>query len=559
MFIGPSANAIHLMGNKAEAKRRMIAAGIPCVPGYEGKDQSDKAFVSAAEKIGYPVMVKAAAGGGGRGMRLVEKRDLLVAALASARSEALGAFSSDELILERAVREPRHVEVQVFGDSHGNVIHLGERDCSVQRRHQKVVEESPCPVMTSGLREKMGRAAVEATRSIAYEGAGTVEFLLDRDGQFYFLEMNTRLQVEHPVTELITGFDLVAMQLRVARGERLPLSQDELQLRGHAIEVRLYAEDPANNFLPASGHVRVWRPAIGDGVRIDHGLNDGQDISPFYDSMIAKVIAWGEDRDQARRRLVRALHDTVIFGPVTNRDFLISILQHPVFANGGATTGFLPDHFREVKAVRPTSPQGAIAAVLQYVSARCRASVKAVAMSSVLADWASAGRLASRFRYDIGSDAALEFRVSPVGIDAYVIEQGDEVHTLTILARDDNMARVLMNGIQKTVRYLAVDDEHLHLAIDGASFLFDNLLAHAADAEVTASSGAVKAPMHGKLLHLHVAAGDIVSEGAALAVIEAMKMEHEVIAEVGGRIRAVHVALGDQITASTLMIEIDPA
>ncbi len=557
-FIGPSADAIRVMGNKAEAKRRMIAAGIACVPGYEGKDQTDAAFIAAADKIGLPLMVKAAAGGGGRGMRLVERKEQLVAALAAARSEALNAFGSDELILERALQKPRHVEVQIFGDAHGNVIHLGERDCSVQRRHQKIVEEAPCPVMTPQLREKMGRAAVEAARNIGYEGAGTVEFLLDRDGVFYFLEMNTRLQVEHPVTELVTGLDLVALQLRVARSETLPLTQADVRLCGHAIEARLYAEDPANNFLPASGRVSVWRPAAGEGVRIDHGLKEGQDISPFYDPMIAKIIAFGRNRDEARRRLVRALHETVVFGPVTNRDFLIGILEHARFAAGEATTGFLSDHFGDLQRRQPSSLQGAVAAVLQCRAARERAAAAAVALSPALRDWASAGHIASRFRYDLGAEKPSDFRVVALGGESYSVEEGNSVHTLAVLAEADNTSRIFIDNVQKTVHHEAADDARLHLAIDGASFLFDNLLARPKNAEASASGGHVKAPMHGKLLRLHVAVGDSVREGQLLAVLEAMKMEHEVAAALAGRVTAVNVAPGDQVPAAALMIEIEP-
>ncbi|MEQ8803451.1 MAG: biotin carboxylase N-terminal domain-containing protein, partial [Haliea sp.] len=293
VFIGPSARAIELMGNKAAAKRLMLAADVPCIPGYQDQDQSDTALVEAAQRIGTPLMVKAAAGGGGRGMRLVLDPVDLPAALAAARSEAENAFGSGELILEKALLQPRHVEIQVFSDSHGNHVHLGERDCSIQRRHQKVVEESPCPVMTPELRVAMGEAAVNAARSIDYCGAGTVEFLLDVDQRFYFLEMNTRLQVEHPVTEMVTGLDLVALQLQVAQGYPLPLSQADVALHGHALEVRLYAEDTVNDFLPASGTVYRWHPPHGEGIRVDHDLVEGQEVSPFYDPMIANIIAWG--------------------------------------------------------------------------------------------------------------------------------------------------------------------------------------------------------------------------------------------------------------------------
>ena len=361
VFIGPTSDAINLMGNKAEAKRRMIEADVPCVPGYEGEDQSDAAMMKAAGKIGFPLMVKAASGGGGRGMRLVEKADGVADALNAARSEALNAFGSDELILERAIIKPRHVEVQVFADTLGNVIHLGERDCSVQRRHQKVVEEAPCPIMTEELRVRMGAAAVEAARSIDYRGAGTVEFLLDGNGEFYFLEMNTRLQVEHPVTEMITGLDLVALQIQVAEGRPLGLSQEDISLNGHAIEVRLYAEDPAQDFLPVTGAIDLWQPATGEGVRVDAGIETGMEISPFYDPMVAKVIAWGDSREIARHRLINALKETALFGSTTNRSFLIDVLGREAFAKGEATTAFIGDEFTEadLAVAAPTFAQAA--------------------------------------------------------------------------------------------------------------------------------------------------------------------------------------------------------
>ncbi|MEH6402804.1 MAG: acetyl-CoA carboxylase biotin carboxylase subunit [Sneathiella sp.] len=348
-FIGPDSNAIRVMGNKAGAKRRMIAAGVPCVPGYEGEDQSDNQFLIAANKIGFPVMVKAAQGGGGRGMRLVKKPEKLEKTLKTARSEAKNAFGSDELILEKAVIEPRHIEIQIFADTHGNVVHMGERDCSIQRRHQKVIEEAPSPIMTDDLRSRMGNAAIAAATEINYYGAGTVEFLLTKEGAFYFLEMNTRLQVEHPVTEFITGFDLVEWQLRISRGEKLPQMQSDISMTGHAIEARLYAEDPYNNFLPKVGTLIEWAPATGTGVRVDHGLQSGLEITPHYDPMIAKIIAHGNTREAARTRLISALKDTVDLGLVTNRLFLIECLEDEAFIRGDVTTAFIDTHFPKEK------------------------------------------------------------------------------------------------------------------------------------------------------------------------------------------------------------------
>ena len=326
-FIGPPAEAIRLMGSKRLSKIAMQEAGVPCVPGYQGEDQSDDTLIKEAEAVGLPLMIKASAGGGGRGMRVVTEPQQIAAQLKSARQEAKSSFGNDELILERAVINPRHVEIQVFGDHHGNVIHLGERDCSVQRRHQKVVEEAPSPVVDEDLRRRMGEAAVNAAKACDYVGAGTVEFLLGADGEFYFLEMNTRLQVEHPVTELVTGQDLVAWQLRVAAGEPLPLTQEQVRLTGHAMEVRLYAEDPAQGYLPQTGPVLSWRPASGEGVRIDHGLVDGAEVGSHYDPMLAKIIAFGASRDEARRRLIRAVEDTVLMGLDDNRRFLERVMN----------------------------------------------------------------------------------------------------------------------------------------------------------------------------------------------------------------------------------------
>ena len=345
-FIGPPADAIDAMGNKAEAKRLMLKANVPCVPGYQGTDQSTSTLIKEANQIGYPVMVKAAAGGGGRGMRLVHSEKGIKDSINLARSEALSAFGSDELIIEKAVQNPRHVEVQIFGDKHGNIIHLGERDCSVQRRHQKVVEESPCPVMTKQLRHKMGEAAINAAKAVSYYGAGTVEFLLDENlTDFYFLEMNTRLQVEHPVTELVTGLDLVALQISVANGEPLPYSQQDIQLKGHAIEVRLYAEDPENDYMPTVGSIDLWEPAKGKDVRVDCGIDSHSEVSPFYDAMLAKIIAHGETREVARNKLVNAVSSSVLLGLTTNTKFLVDVLELPKFIEGQASTALLAEAF----------------------------------------------------------------------------------------------------------------------------------------------------------------------------------------------------------------------
>ena len=379
VWVGPPPPAMAAMGNKAGAKRLMKAAGVPCIPGYDDTGQSNAALTQAAQTIGTPLMIKATAGGGGRGMRLVTSLDDFASALATARSEAQNAFGSAEVILEKALIEPRHVEVQVFADTQGNVVHLGERDCSVQRRHQKLIEEAPSPAVNPALRRRMGAMAVEAARAIGYVGAGTIECLLDAAGDFYFMEMNTRLQVEHPVTEALTGFDLVEWQLRVACGEALPVTdQDDILRRfetgGHAIEVRLCAEDPAQNFLPQSGRVLTWRPA--PGVRIDAALEDGLDIPPFYDSMLAKVIAHapaGDDaRDHAREQLAHALDATLLLGFASNKSFLAACLTHPHFAAGQATTAFIAEAGTTLIPPAPADAPAVLAAAL-YAWRACQA------------------------------------------------------------------------------------------------------------------------------------------------------------------------------------------
>ncbi len=357
------------MGNKAGAKKIMQAAGVPCVPGYQGDDQSDAAMLAEAEKIGFPVMIKAVAGGGGRGMRLVVDAAAFPDMLRSARSEAQGAFGDAGVILERAIVDPRHIEIQVFGDRHGNAIHLGERDCSVQRRHQKLIEEAPSPAVSPELRERMGAIAVTAIKSIGYEGAGTLEFLLDGKGEFYFMEMNTRLQVEHPVTEAITGLDLVELQLRVAAGEPLGIRQQDIKFSGHAIEVRLCSEDAAQDFMPQSGQMALWQ--VPDALRVEHALQSGSGIPPFYDSMIAKLISHGATRDEARRKLIHGLEQMVAFGVTTNQAFLAACLRHPAFAAGEATTAFIGKYRDDLLAPHAGAPSdAALAALLLYVSDR---------------------------------------------------------------------------------------------------------------------------------------------------------------------------------------------
>ena len=546
-FIGPPAEAIRLMGSKRLSKIAMQEAGVPCVPGYQGEDQSDDTLIKEAEAVGLPLMIKASAGGGGRGMRVVTEPQQIAAQLKSARQEAKSSFGNDELILERAVINPRHVEIQVFGDHHGNVIHLGERDCSVQRRHQKVVEEAPSPVVDEALRRRMGEAAVNAAKACDYVGAGTVEFLLGADGEFYFLEMNTRLQVEHPVTELVTGQDLVAWQLRVAAGEPLPLTQEQVRLTGHAMEVRLYAEDPAQGYLPQTGPVLSWRPASGEGVRIDHGLVDGAEVGSHYDPMLAKIIAFGASRDEARRRLIRAVEDTVLMGLDDNRRFLAAILRHPEFAAGDATTAFIDGPFADDPGLRAADTPEAL-----------------WALAALLLTRIGAGDAAGRAGYR-------NWHSSGVGAQPLVLAQGDRERTLYLTpdgihggpdltldaVHDDGTLIATLDGVRRRYHWL-YRDGRVWLQDGGLRACFEERTHRASGGEQGPGSGQLKAPMDGAVIEVNAAAGDTVKRGQTLAVLEAMKMEHALKADCDGTVDTVTVSAGDQVKRQQLLITVTP-
>ena len=524
-FIGPSVEAIELMGSKRLSKLAMLDAGVPCIAGYQGSAQDDATLQQEAERIGFPLMIKASAGGGGRGMRLVHQREQLLEQLRTARSEAMHAFGSDELILEQALIDPRHVEVQLFGDSQGNLIYLGERDCSIQRRHQKVIEEAPCPVMTPELRQAMGEAALKAGRAVNYVGAGTVEFLLDRNGRFYFLEMNTRLQVEHPVTELITGLDLVAWQLHIAAGHPLPLAQADVVLSGHAMEVRLYAEDPAEGFLPQTGDVLRWDPA--PDVRIDHGLREGEKISPFYDPMLGKLFAHGASREEARRKLLRAVEDTVLLGVTTNQRLLADLLKHPGFIAGDFSTAFIAEHFGEIPPKVPSEEQLSLAAALFYRHS-------ADQHPQGLAGWRNNATVACTYRLEVNG----------------------EIHAVTTdalpLTTDGRWATLELNGIRRRIAY-HLDDTQLWLP--GMKVI--NRSQQVASRQADASSGTVKAPMDGAIVDIRVSVGERVSKGQLLLVLEAMKMEHPLKACIDGIIKGVQVVTGDQVRNRQVLLEIE--
>ncbi|SHK88779.1 geranyl-CoA carboxylase alpha subunit [Bradyrhizobium lablabi] len=547
VFIGPSPEAIKAMGNKAAAKAIMQAAGVPCVPGYQGADQGDAVMLAEARKIGFPVMIKAVAGGGGRGMRLVADAAAFPDALRSARSEAQSAFGDPTVILERAIVDPRHIEIQVFGDRYGNAIHLGERDCSVQRRHQKLIEEAPSPAVSPTLRERMGAVAVNAIKSLAYEGAGTLEFLLDQSGEFYFMEMNTRLQVEHPVTEAITGLDLVELQLRMASGEPLGLRQQDIKLSGHAIEVRLCSEDVAHDFMPQSGKMALWQ--MPEEIRAEHALQSGFEIPPFYDSMIAKLISHAATRHEARRRLIHGLEQTVAFGVTTNQAFLAACLRHPAFAAGEATTAFIGKHRDGLLALSKETPSDiALAALLLYVS------------DPHAPPWRSGRTLAATFPLPLrielnGSIHDLEIVRERDGGYVASLDGGEHRFEIDELGRDS--IRFRSNGLMESARFFR-DADRLYILHRGVTFAVRDLtLAAPVAAAAAGSDGKVRAAMNGRVVAVLVKPGERVAAGQPVMTLEAMKMEHVHAATIAGTISAIDVAEGEQVTTGKIVVEIE--
>ena len=534
VFIGPPAAAIRAMGDKAAAKRRMHDAGVPCAPGYLGEEQAESRFVAEAARIGVPLLVKAVAGGGGRGMRRVDELARLPEALASARREAESAFGDGTLMLEALIEHARHIEIQVFADEHGRAVHLGERDCTAQRRRQKVLEEAPSPIVTPALRERMGADAVAAALAVGYRGAGTIEFIVDGQGRHYFLEMNTRLQVEHPVTEAITGLDLVEWQLRVAQGEPLPLEQAQVSFSGHAIEVRLVAEDPYDGWKPQAGPVLGWQPDDAHGVaRIDHGIAEGGEVPPYYDAMVAKFIAHGHDRADAVRRLTRALEAVPLFGVANNGRFLRDLLHHPRFTAATMTTTLLDewaDAGNEPLLQRPEPPDQAwalAAAVLAGPSAYRPASVAQFDLTLI--------------RRGGGQGQRRTLRVPSAA--------------LRVLAFDGARLRYTDGGIERSVRAIR-DDGAVHLAIDGAVFVFTEDSAYPARHDQPDPSRA-RAPVAGVVAQVLVQPGDWVEAGQRLLCVEAMKMEMWLTAPAAGSVRAVNTALKAPVAAGAVLVELE--
>jgi 3-methylcrotonyl-CoA carboxylase alpha subunit len=554
VFIGPPAEAIRAMGSKAAAKALMQAHGVPVVPGYHGEAQDPGRLAEEAGRIGFPVMIKASAGGGGRGMRIVRKAEEFARALDGAKREAAGAFGDDRVLLERYLEQPRHIEVQVFGDSHGNIVHLHERDCSIQRRHQKVVEEAPAPGLEPKRRKAMGEAAVAAARAVGYVGAGTVEFIVEEDA-FYFMEMNTRLQVEHPVTEAVTGLDLVEWQLCVAAGETLPLAQEEIAVSGHAIEVRLYAENPERGFLPATGILHGLRFPAGEGVRVDTGVKQGDAVTPFYDPMIAKIIAWADDRDDARRRLCRALADTAVLGVATNLGFLARVAADPDFSAGAVDTGFI-ERRREALLPAPCPPPDIALA--------------AAALYRVLRDLAgSADPWSRRDGWRLNQPPApqtisLRCGAAEASIDTTTIDTGWQLriggrdYAVTAEAGEDGRLAATLDGARSSAIVL----QHAHrlaVFISGENWEFEIVDPLAPPEGADLGAGRLTAPMPGRVIELLVTPGAAVRKGQPLVVIEAMKMEHTIAAPHDGVVAAVNFAAGDLVEEGAELIALGEA
>jgi len=572
VFIGPPAEAISKMGLKDEAKRLMQLADVPVVPGYLGQDQSEDHLLAEAREIGFPVLIKAVAGGGGKGMRKVDSADAFEDALAAARREAKGAFGDDRVLIEKCIEVPRHIEIQVFADRHGNAVHLFERDCSLQRRHQKVVEEAPAPGMTGQQRDDMGKAAVAAAKAIGYVGAGTVEFIVDvanglKDAPFFFMEMNTRLQVEHPVTELITGEDLVEWQIRVAAGELLPRVQDDIELDGHAVEVRLYAENPQQEFLPATGRLERFRPPEDvDFLRVDTGVREGDAVGEHYDPMIAKIIAWGEDREAVLAHLARGLEETEVAGLTTNLAFLRRAAGHPEFVAGAIDTGFIASHIGEL-VEQPASPgmDTLALACLGLLAARYERAAEAAARDN---DPASPWHWPTGWRPNLPVEEVQRFEAATGAEIAVTIVSVDEGYRFEAGGKSVQAALRSFGGDEpleaeidgRTVKASVLAGQEEVTVIQGGRTLGLHRLSAKFDPDEDADGpGTLAAPMPGKILELRVEDGETVEKGQTVLLMEAMKMEYTLTAPRAGKLAGLAVEVGSQVAEGELLARIEEA
>ncbi len=549
VFVGPTPEAIDALGNKAAAKQLAQRIGVPCLPGYSGAVQDIETLLAEARRVGAPLMIKASAGGGGRGMRRCDDVDHpeLRELLAAARAEAVASFGNGDLLLERLVEEARHVEVQVFGDTQGGAIHLGERDCSTQRRNQKILEEAPAPGVSAELRERLGAAAVKLVREVGYVGAGTVEYLLTPDGHFHFLEMNTRLQVEHPVTEAITGLDLVEWQLRIARGEPLPLAQGDIRWHGHAIEARLCAEDAFNGFAPQAGRVLHWSVPAGEGVRVDHGLVAQPEIPPFYDSMIAKVIAYGADREQARGRLLRALAGSAVLGLRTNRDYLLQALSAPAFATPKLATRWLGE---ASPAWQPRVPDERWAAVAGALVLHRRSRV-----FGPLAMWSSSGQRDTPLRLAV-DERLIDLRLTYRRGDPVQVSAGERRFAVEIQSDDGHEVQLIVDGAHDAALCWLRGNEGW-LDVGGACEAFVDRSQAPPEVDDPEGHGLITSRMHGALVKLAVEVGQRVRKGEFVLAIEAMKMEHRIEAPVAGTVVEVGATAGTQVAPGRMLVRIE--
>jgi 3-methylcrotonyl-CoA carboxylase alpha subunit len=569
VFIGPPMAAIRAMGLKSESKKLMERAGVPLTPGYHGDEQAPAFLRAQADAIGYPVLIKASAGGGGKGMRTVWAGDAFADALASCQREAAASFGDNHVLIEKYVQRPRHIEIQVFGDTHGNCVYLFERDCSVQRRHQKVLEEAPAPGMTPERRARMGNAAVAAARAVGYVGASTVEFIVDPSGAFHFMEMNTRLQVEHPVTEMITGLDLVEWQLKVAAGEPLPLAQEQLTIRGHALEARIYAEDAEKGFLPSTGRlVHLAPPAESLHVRVDAGVEQGDEITPYYDPMLAKLIVWDENRERALARMLQALAEFRIAGVASNVNFLSRLVACPSFANADLDTGLIerervtlfPSADADISTAIPRDAWllAALAELLRdrhYGLAHAAASGDSHSPWHLRDGWRANG--AARRKIQLRHGVAEQCVTAAYAGDGFRLAlDGQEIRAAGSL-RDDGSLRADLGGRRLTVTVVAAGEKR-HLFFDGMSWTFAVLdPLHHAGAGIGAEGG-LTAPMPGKVIALLAAPGARVEKGAPLVVLEAMKMEHTLVAPSAGCVKSFRCAVGEQVADGAELADFDP-
>ncbi|MBP7488937.1 MAG: acetyl/propionyl/methylcrotonyl-CoA carboxylase subunit alpha [Azospira sp.] len=563
VFIGPPASAIRAMGSKSAAKALMEKAAVPLTPGYHGDNQEPEFLKQQADAIGYPVLIKAAAGGGGKGMRLVDKGEDFIAALASCQREARSSFGNDQVLVEKYITRPRHIEIQVFGDSQGNCVYLFERDCSVQRRHQKVLEEAPAPGMTPERRRQMGEAAVAAAKAVGYVGAGTVEFIANQDGSFYFMEMNTRLQVEHPVTEMITGQDLVEWQLRVAAGEALPLRQEQLQIRGHALEARIYAEDAGKGFLPSTGRLlHLVPPAEGLNVRVDTGVEEGDEITPHYDPMIAKLIVWDEDREAALARMRQALADYRVVGVTTNIDFLSRLVSCPAFAGADLDTGLIERQQDFLFPESPEVPRDVIltATVAELLREREQAAQHGRRSGDPWSPW----NRRDGWRMNIAARRTVSFRVGETQVDVGVAYAGEDwqltLRNDTLLARGRLLAHdrlaVELEDRRLMASVVAVAEKR-HVFLNSGTYVIERHdPLHLVEAG-GAQGGGLTAPMPGKVVALLAQPGPV-AKGTPLLILEAMKMEHTITAPKQGNLKGFRYAVGEQVADGAELVDFAP-